>query len=147
MSRPAGVDLFMHNIRWAAERASSAGVHLTIEAFNPHDSPGYLIATQEQAAAIVTSAGTERTGVQVDVYHCHQGGGGDAAAILAELRDVIAHVQVADAPGRAEPGTGDVDFKKVFATLDEINYQGWIGCEYHLRRGTAEGLAWRVSFL
>jgi hydroxypyruvate isomerase len=146
MSAPAGGDLFVHNARWAAERASSAGVRLTIEAFNPHDSPGYLIATQEQAAAIVTTVGTERTGVQVDVYHCHRVGC-DAAAVLAELRGVVAHVQIADAPGRAEPGTGDVDFKRVFATLDEIDYQGWIGCEYHPRRSTVEGMAWREKFL
>lgn len=146
MSRSAGVDLFTHNARWAAERASSAGVRLTIEAFNPHDAPGYLIATQDQAATVVTSVGTVHTGVQFDVYHCHQVGG-DASAVLAELRDVIAHVQIADAPGRAEPGTGDVDFQKVFATIDEIDYQGWIGCEYHPCRGTAEGLAWRERVL
>lgn len=144
-SRPAAVDLFVHNSCWAAERASRAGVRLTIEPLNPHDCPGYLIATHEQAAAIVTSVGTEQTGLQVDVYHCHQAGA-DGAAILTEFRDLVAHVQIADAPGRAEPGTGGIDFRKIFATLDQINYRGWIGCEYHPRRGTAEGLAWRENF-
>ena len=147
MARPDGLDHFISNARWAADRASSADVRLTIEALNPKDYPGYLIATQEDAAAVVTGiCGGERVGVQVDVYHCHEAAG-DAVATLRRLRDGVAHVQIADSPGRAEPGTGEIDFPGVFATLDDIDYRGWVGCEYHPRRSTVDGLVWRESLL
>jgi hydroxypyruvate isomerase len=121
-------------------------VRLTIEAFNPKDHPGYLIATQEDAAAVVTSTWGERTGVQVDIYHCHEAAG-NAVATLRRLRDDVAHVQIADAPDRAEPGTGEIDFPEVFATLDDIDYRGWVGCEYHPRRSTIDGSVWRETLL
>jgi len=123
----------------------TSGVVLTVEALNPNDVPRYLFATCEQVAAVVAMIGRPGIGVQLDVYHCHQVGD-DVASVVSELKDVIAHVQIADAPGRAEPGTGEVDFTRFFASLDENGYQGWIGCEYYPLGSPEEGLAWRTRY-
>lgn len=144
-ARTAALDQFMENVLWALDRAVTSGVVLTVEALNPNDVPRYLFATCEQVAAVVAMIGRPGIGVQLDVYHCHQVGD-DVASVVSELKDVIAHVQIADAPGRAEPGTGEVDFTRFFASLDENGYQGWIGCEYYPLGSPEEGLAWRTRY-
>ncbi|GAB2780951.1 hydroxypyruvate isomerase family protein [Amycolatopsis magusensis] len=142
VSRDAALTCFIANAHWAAERAAEAGVRLTVEALNPRDAPGYLIDTQELAAAVVAAVGHRHLGVQFDVYHC-QVAQGDLTTRLTALREVIAHVQIADAPGRAEPGSGEIRFQHVLSTLGELGYEGWIGCEYRPAAGTVAGLGWR----
>lgn len=136
---------FAENVHWALDRAAPGGIVLTVEALNPDDVPHYLFATCEQVTALVATIGRPGIGVQVDAYHCHRVGD-DAALVVSELAGLIAHVQVADAPGRAEPGTGEIDFSRFFAALDETGYRGWIGCEYHPLGSPDEGLAWRDTY-
>ncbi len=137
--------LYAQNLAWAGARALAAGIRLTIEPLNPHDAPGYLLRTQEQGAAIVEAVGRDRVGLQFDLYHC-QTAQGDVTRRLAALMPVIAHMQLADVPGRHEPGTGEIGWDFVFRRIDELGYRGWIGCEYNPEGDTLDGLAWRQQY-
>jgi hydroxypyruvate isomerase len=137
--------IYAQNLAWACERALAAGVKLVVEPLNPRDAPGYLLGTQEQGAAIVAAIGHDRLGLQFDIYHC-QTAQGDVTTRLAALMPVIDHLQLADVPGRHEPGTGEIGWEYVFRRIDELGYRGWIGCEYAPLGDTAEGLAWRRRY-
>jgi hydroxypyruvate isomerase len=137
--------LYAANLAWAGERGLAAGVKLVIEPLNPRDAPGYLLRTQEQGAAIAATIGRDRLGLQFDIYHC-QIAQGDVTTRLGALMPAIDHMQLADVPGRHEPGTGEIGWDYVFRRIDELGYAGWIGCEYTPLGGTAEGLAWRQRY-
>ena len=137
--------LYAANLAWAAEKALAAGVRLVIEPLNPRDAPGYLLRTQEQGAAIVAAIGHDRLGLQFDIYHC-QTAQGDVTTRLAALLPAIDHMQLADVPGRHEPGTGEIGWEFVFRRIDELDYAGWIGCEYTPIGDTVAGLAWRQRY-
>ena len=137
--------LYAANLAWAAEKALGAGVRLVIEPLNARDAPGYLLRTQEQGAAIVAAIGHDRLGLQFDIYHC-QTAQGDVTRRLEALMPAIDHMQLADVPGRHEPGTGEIGWDYVFRRIDELGYAGWIGCEYNPIGGTVDGLAWRRRY-
>jgi hydroxypyruvate isomerase len=137
--------LYAINLAWAAEAAEGAGVKLAIEAINQRDIPRYFLRTQEQAAAVAEAVGRERVGLQFDVYHC-QTAQGDVTRRLEALMPLTAHVQVADVPGRNEPGTGEIGWEHVFRRIAELGYRGWIGCEYQPLGDTADSLAWRRRY-
>jgi hydroxypyruvate isomerase len=145
VARDTALALYAANLAWAAEKALTAGVKLVIEPLNPRDAPGYLLATQEQGAAIVAATGYDRLGLQFDVYHC-QTAQGDVSRRLEALMPVIDHMQLADVPGRHEPGTGEIGWDYLFRRIDELGYAGWIGCEYNPAGDTVEGLAWRRRY-
>ena len=105
--------LYAVNLAWAAEQARAAGVRLAIEAINHRDVPGYFLRTQEQAAALIGAIGLDRVGLQFDLYHC-QTAQGDVTRRLEALMPLIAHMQVADVPGRNEPGTGEIGWAFLF---------------------------------
>ena len=138
--------LYAANLAWAAENARDAGVRLVIEPLNPRDAPGYLLRTQEQGAAIVAAIGRDRLGLQFDIYHC-QTAQGDVSRRLEALMPVIDHMQLADVPGRHEPGTGEIGWGHVLRRIDELGYGGWIGCEYKPAAETTAGLGWVKPFL
>ncbi|HKS89964.1 MAG TPA: 2-oxo-tetronate isomerase [Stellaceae bacterium] len=137
--------LYAANLAWASEEAIKAGVKLVIEPLNPRDAPGYLLRTQEQGAAIVAAIGRDRLGLQFDIYHC-QTAQGDVTTRLAALLHSIDHMQLADVPGRHEPGTGEIGWEFVFRRIEELGYAGWIGCEYQPQGETVAGLAWRRRY-
>jgi hydroxypyruvate isomerase len=137
--------LYAANLAWATEKALTAGVRLVIEPLNPRDAPGYLLRTQEQGAAIVAAIGHDRLGLQFDIYHC-QTAQGDVTRRLEALMPVIDHMQLADVPGRNEPGTGEIGWDYVFRRIEELGYTGWIGCEYNPVGDTVTGLAWRRRY-
>jgi hydroxypyruvate isomerase len=137
--------LYAVNLAWAAERAQTAGVRLTIEPLNPRDVPGYLLHTQEQGAAVVAAIGRDRIGLQFDIYHC-QTAQGDVTSRLEKLLPYVEHMQLADVPGRHEPGTGEIGWEYLFRRIEELGYAGWIGCEYAPVGDTVEGLAWRKRY-
>ena len=112
---------------------------------NPRDAPGYLLHTQEQGAAIVAAIGRDRIGLQFDIYHC-QTAQGDVTTRLEKLLPYVEHMQLADVPGRHEPGTGEIGWEYVFRRIDELGYAGWVGCEYAPLGDTVEGLAWRQRY-
>ncbi|MBW8269580.1 2-oxo-tetronate isomerase [Caldovatus aquaticus] len=149
--KPAGVPeatllaTFAANLDRAAEECAKAGVKPVIEPINHRDIPGYVLNTTDQAAAIIHALGPERIGMQFDLYHC-QVTEGDLVKRIEKHLPLIAHMQVADPPGRNEPGTGEVNWPFVFRRIDELGYRGWIGCEYRPAGETTAGLGWFAPY-
>ncbi|MBT9513183.1 MAG: hydroxypyruvate isomerase [Acidovorax sp.] len=147
---PAGVDAamlrrtFVDNLRFAAAALNEAGLRLLIEPINPFDIPGFYLTRTDQALAILDEVDTSNAYVQYDIYHA-QRTEGEIAATLQKHLERIGHVQLADNPGRNEPGTGEINYRYLFAHLDRIGYDGWVGCEYRPARTTEIGLGWRTA--
>lgn len=132
---------FVANLRYAAEELRKYGVKALIEPINRYDIPGFFLNTVEQAEAIIAEVASDNLFIQYDIYH-QQRTGGELVATYGKHKSRIAHIQVADNPGRNEPGTGEINWDFVFAALDAAGYEGWIGCEYKPRSGTEAGLGW-----
>jgi hydroxypyruvate isomerase len=133
------------NLAWAAERCVAQGVKPVIEPINHRDIPGYILNTTTQAVAIIQAIGPERLGLQFDLYHA-QVTEGDITRRFEALLPFIAHAQLADTPGRNEPGTGEVNWPFVLGRLDAMGYRGWIGCEYRPAGITEDGLGWFAPY-
>jgi len=144
---PAGVDAarlrstFVANLRFAATTLKAANLRLLIEPINNYDIPGFYLSRTDQALSILDEVGADNAFVQYDIYHA-QRTEGEIAATLQKHLTRIAHVQLADNPGRNEPGTGELNYPFLFAHLDRIGYAGWVGCEYKPARDTESGLVW-----
>ncbi|WP_020577050.1 hydroxypyruvate isomerase family protein [Actinopolymorpha alba] len=145
--RPAGCDpdrafaCYVANIVWAADQARGSGISIVLEAINKRDQPTYGLASAETAAYVAESAGTDVVGVLYDVYHA-QVDRGDLLARFDALRDEIKHVQIADSPGRGEPGTGEIAYPRVLDHIARSGYEGWVGCEYQPTGDTVASLNW-----
>ena len=137
-------NVHLANLRYAATQAAACGITVLVEAINPTDIPGYLVGTQKQSFDICTTIQRENVRMQIDLYHL-QMTEGNLAAALRRYRGTYAHVQVAGVPGRNEPDLGEVNYRYLFSLLDELGYEGWVGCEYRPRGDTLEGLGWRES--
>jgi 2-dehydrotetronate isomerase len=136
---------FAVNLAWASEQAAGGGILLNLEPINRHDVPGYFLRTMAQGEALVRAIGAENIGLQFDLYHC-QMTEGNLSSRLARHMPVIHHIQLADVPGRHEPGTGEIGWAHLLRTIDALGYTGWVGCEYTPTAGTAEGLGWREAY-
>ena len=133
---------FVTNLKYAAEAFGKAGLKLLIEPINVFDIPGFFLNTTAQAISILDEVGADNAFVQYDVYHAQRMEGELAATIERHLAR-IGHMQLADNPGRHEPGTGEINYAFLFAHLDRIGYRGWVGCEYRPAGATEAGLGWR----
>jgi hydroxypyruvate isomerase len=133
------------NLAYAAEECAKVGVKPIIEPINHRDIPGFFLNTTDQAAAIIAAIGPEKLGMQFDLYHC-QITEGDVVKRVEKHLPLIAHMQVADTPGRHEPGTGEVNWPFVFKTIDALGFRGWIGCEYRPAGETLAGLSWFAPY-
>ena len=144
---PAGVDeariraTFVDNLRFAAAALKSAGLCLLIEPINNYDVPGFWLNNTAKAISVLDEAGADNAFVQYDIYHA-QRYEGELAATMSRYLPRIGHIQLADNPGRNEPGTGEIHYPFLFAHLDRIGYAGWIGCEYKPAGSTEAGLGW-----
>jgi hydroxypyruvate isomerase len=144
---PAGVDAaalrgtFVDNLRHAAGELKKAGLNLLTEPINFHDIPGFYLNTTAQALSILDEVGADNAYVQYDIYHA-QRMEGELAATIGKHLARIGHMQLADNPGRNEPGTGEINYDFLFAHIDRIGYKGWIGCEYKPATTTVAGLGW-----
>jgi hydroxypyruvate isomerase len=132
---------FLGNLRFAARELKEHGITLVIEPLNTRDTPGFYLHTASQAVEIIQEVSADNLRLQFDVYHVHIMEGDVVASIQRNIRH-IAHVQIADDPGRHEPGTGTIDFASVFQALEDANYADWVGCEYVPVKTTEEGLSW-----
>lgn len=132
---------FVANLKFAADKLKAAGLKLLIEPINSYDIPGFFLNYTAQAAAILDEVGSDNLYIQYDLYHA-QRMEGELAATAQKYLARIAHVQLADNPGRNEPGTGEMNYPFLFRHLDAIGYAGWIGCEYKPKTTTVEGLGW-----
>ena len=144
---PAGVDAaalrstFVANLRFAAGEFRKAGLNLLIEPINRFDIPGFYLNTTAQAISILDEVGADNAYVQYDIYHA-QRMEGELANTMSQQLARIGHIQLADNPGRNEPGTGEINYAFLFKHLDRIGYTGWIGCEYKPAARTEDGLGW-----
>lgn len=149
---PEGADasalraIFVENLDFAAEKLKAAGIRLLAEAVNTRDITGFYLNTTAQALEILEAVGSDNLSLQYDIYHMQIMEGDLTPTIKANLGR-IGHIQLADNPGRHEPGTGEINYPFLFRLLDEIGYGGWIGCEYKPRAGTTEGLGWLAPYL
>ena len=145
--RPQGVacatveTTFVSNLRYAADRLQAAGIRLVMEMINTRDIPGFYLTTTDQALDIQAKVGSDNLALQYDIYHM-QIMEGDLAPTLSAHLGKINHVQLADNPGRHEPGTGEINYRFLFEHLDTLGYQGWVGCEYKPLTTTEAGLGW-----
>src|ERR1700712_3042033 len=146
---PSGADreafraLYLENLAWAADQAEAAGVDVLIEPINTRDIPGYFLNRQDEAHAILAELDAPRLKVQMDLYHC-QIVEGDVAMKLRKYLPGgrVGHLQIAGVPDRHEPDAGELDFGYLFGVIDELAYDGWIGCEYRPAAATSAGLGW-----
>jgi hydroxypyruvate isomerase len=147
---PSGVDpenvraTFVSNLRFAAGKLGAAGIKLLIEPINTFDIPGFFLSRTRQALDLIADVGSNNVYVQYDIYHMQRMEGELANTIKSHLPQ-IAHIQLADNPGRNEPGTGEINYRFLFGHIDSIGYDGWIGCEYKPKAATIDGLGWRAA--
>jgi hydroxypyruvate isomerase len=134
-------DTVVGNVSYAAAELKKAGIRLLIEPCNTRDMPKFFLNRTAQALEIIDAVGSDNLFVQYDVYHA-QVMEGDLANTIQKNLARIAHIQVADNPGRHEPGTGEISYQFLFAHLDRIGYTGWVGCEYIPAAKTQDGLRW-----
>jgi hydroxypyruvate isomerase len=139
-------ETFVANVRFAAQALAAAGIRLLIEPINTYDMPGFYVSRTQQALDLIAASGSDNVFLQYDIYHMQRMEGELAATIEKHLPQ-IAHIQLADNPGRHEPGTGEIHYPFLFAHLDRIGYDGWIGCEYKPATTTAAGLGWAADHL
>jgi hydroxypyruvate isomerase len=133
------------NLKFAAVKLKAEGIRLLIEPVNTFDIPGFFLSHTSQALAMIKETGSDNLFVQYDIYHMQRMEGELANTIKAHL-GMIRHIQLADNPGRSEPGTGEINYRYLFTLLDQIGYDGWIGCEYRPRTNTVDGLRWRAAY-
>jgi hydroxypyruvate isomerase len=149
---PVGIDTALarrtleDNLRYAATRLKAAGIALLIEPINTRDIPGFFLHGTRQAIELIDAVGSDNLWLQYDIYHM-QIMEGEVAATIERLLPRIRHLQLADVPGRHEPGTGEIDFTSLLARIDRAGYERWIGCEYVPAAGTVAGLGWTGPYL
>ena len=139
-------EVYLRNLEFAAEAAAEQGITVVIEPINTRDIPGFFLNRQDEAHAICREVGAANLRVQMDLYHC-QIVEGDLAMKIRQHIAGVGHVQVAGVPERHEPDVGEVSYPYLLALLDELGYDGWVGCEYRPRAGTSQGLGWARPWL
>ena len=139
-------ETFVANLRFAADKLQAAGIRLLIEPCNTRDIPGFYLNHSQQALAVIDEVGSDNLWLQYDIYHM-QIMEGDLAPTIERNRERITHMQLADNPGRNEPGTGEINYPFLLQFIDKLGYEGWMGCEYKPARTTLEGLGWTKPYL
>lgn len=134
-------DTLLSNLDFAAATLNQAGIRLLIEPINGFDIPGFYLQHTRQAIELLDSLAAPNAFLQYDIYHA-QRMEGELAATLEQYLPRIGHIQIADNPGRHEPGTGEIHFKFLLDHLDQLGYQGWVGAEYRPTTTTEAGLGW-----
>lgn len=149
---PVGVDpelvrqTLVSNLRYAAKELDAQNLTLLIEPINTYDIPGFYLNRTEQAIGLLDEVAAHNAFIQYDIYHA-QRMEGELGATLGKYLPRIGHIQLADNPGRNEPGTGEINYRWLFEHLDRIGYAGWIGCEYKPATDTVAGLGWRKQLI
>jgi len=137
------LETFKRNLNTAADMFKPLGVMVTFEAINTFDMPGFLIHNVQQMLDVVEESDRDNIKMQFDIYHMARMEEGDISGIISRLGNQIGHIQFADAPGRGEPGTGELDFKSIFYAIEYSSYDGWVGAEYKPSKNTEDTLRWK----
>jgi len=132
---------FKENLRFAIEAFSPLGIKTVFEAVNTHDMPGFIVHSGAQMLSVLDQLNRPELFMQYDIYHM-QMMGEKPEEFIAEHTDKIGHIQFADCPGRGQPGTGQIDFDRMFSVIEKSGYSGWIGAEYKPVGTTIESLDW-----
>ena len=140
------MQVLLRNLQWAGDQARAAGRRITIEPLNVVDMPGYFLSSPDQALDVLQTLNHAAVGLQFDLYH-QQRSRGEILLSLDRSRSRLFHIQVAGAPDRREPDLGELNVSRVFAHIDQMGYQGFIGCEYRPLLDTDSGLAWAKPYL
>ncbi|GAB6053445.1 hydroxypyruvate isomerase family protein [Magnetospira thiophila] len=136
---------YLENLFWTAGLVEGTGVEIMLEPINETDVPGYLLSSTTYALEALQAVGSSSLYMQYDIYHALHMAEQPEDVLRRHLRR-IRHIQVAGVPDRHEPDNADLDFDRLFALLDQLNYSGWVGCEYQPRHGTQEGLGWARAY-
>jgi hydroxypyruvate isomerase len=145
--RPPGAErerlweTYLDNLAFAADAAARRGMTVIVEPIGPGSIADYVIDDPLLAVEAIRTIGRDNVKLLFDAYHCVCLGH-DPAALIRAHAPLIAHVQIADDPGRHEPGTGRIDFAPIVGALEEVGYAGFVGCEYHPATTTEAGLGW-----
>jgi hydroxypyruvate isomerase len=129
------------NLKYAADRLAPYGITVLLEAINHRDIPGFFVNTQAECYEICAAVGAPNLRMQIDLYHM-QIMEGDLATKIRRYLPHCGHIQIAGPPHRHEPDTGEINYPYLFRLLDELGYDGWIGCEYRPASSTTSGLRW-----
>lgn len=140
-SRELQMDQIRENLAWLADSAAEAGRTIVVEALNSFENPQYLLTNTRETLQLLADVGRPNLKYQYDIYHM-QRMEGNLIATLHEHLDKIGHIQVADAPGRHEPGTGEIHYAHVLSFIDELGYQGYIGLEYNPKGSSDQSFSW-----
>ena len=137
---------FIGNVRWAAEQAAADGIRILLEPLNTVDNPGYFLTGSAQARRIIDLVERDNVRLQCDFYHLQIMEGHLAKTLEAQL-DVIGHIQISGVPGRHEPDDRqEINYRYLLSLIDEVGFEGWVGCEYRPREGTLAGLEWALPY-
>ena len=134
-------ETFIKNLRFAANKLKDQDIHLLTEPINTIDIPGFYLNYTEQAKSILKEVNSNNLFIQYDIYHM-QIMEGDLIRTITENLNYIKHIQLADNPGRHEPGTGEINYSSIFSALQKLGYKGYVGCEYIPKESTLDGIAW-----
>lgn len=129
------------NLRFAAEQLAGKGIRLLVEPLNAYDMPGFYHSTTKQVLDLLAEVGHDNVYLQYDIYHAQRGEG----ELIATLRNnfaKIAHIQIADNPGRHQPGTGEINYRNIFNEIDKLAFSGYVGMEYIPDGPTANSFGW-----
>ena len=135
----------LKNVRFAADAQAKENITLLVEALNSKDIPGFYLVGSQESIALIDEVDHSNVQFQYDIYHM-QRMEGELIGTINALVDRIGHMQLADNPGRHEPGTGEINFANLFKAIDASGYQGWIGCEYIPATDTEAGLGWLSNY-
>ena len=141
ISKEDALPVFKENMRIAAEELSDIEIPVIIEALNPEIRPKSLLNTTEEVMNIISEIDHPNLGIEYDAYHMY-GTEGHMEETVEKYLSFIGNIQIADVPGRGEPGTGDIDYDSFLSTLDRIGYDKWIALEYVPTGDTIETLKW-----
>ncbi|MEY2994729.1 MAG: hypothetical protein RL357_1664 [Pseudomonadota bacterium] len=145
VSREQAYRTLVDNVQWAAPVMAEAGVRLLVEPINDKDIPGFVLNTAADGLRLITDAGVGNVWLQFDAYHMQRMQGELTQTVRDHLAH-IGHIQIADTPGRHEPGTGEINYNWWLKAIDDMGYRGWVGCEYIPLKSTQEGLGWMAPF-
>ncbi|MFV8829933.1 hydroxypyruvate isomerase [Alkalihalobacterium sp. APHAB7] len=142
LERQVAKKTYLENIQYAASRFEEHQLTLLIEPINSYDMPGYFLSNFEEAVNVIQEVDLPNVKLQYDFYHLQRIQGGNLMSTFKKYKNHIGHVQIADVPGRHEPGTGEIDYKYVFKSLDQLQYQGFVGLEYTPKGKSEESFMW-----
>lgn len=144
--RQASESCYLTNLTLAAQKAAAADIEIMIEPINARDMPGYFLNSLDQARRLIERIGQPNVKLQFDFYHT-QITHGDLAMHFREYQAITGHVQIAGVPERHEPDIGEINYPYLLNLLDELGYDGFVGCEYRPRGETVAGLGWLDGLL